>query len=167
MKKSMTSAGVLLLLGTTVAEPLAGAQIELDRIVSRAAGQIITQSDIRQARDLRLVDNVGSDEAVQRALETRLLILHDLGRAAPLSPVASDALAERRAEWAASVGGESQVPALLARHGMSPGELDTWLRDDLRIRAYLGRQFGMLPVGERGRAIDDWLGRLRQRSDLR
>ena len=58
------------------------------------------------------------------------------------------------------------VAGQLARHGMSDADIQTWLRDDLRIRAYLKRQFGMLPDGDRDRATDDWLNRLRQRADL-
>lgn len=143
------------------------AQIELDRIVSRAAGRIITQSDIRQAQALRLVDDPSSEAAVRRALETRLLILGELERAAAFPPPSAAEVAARRAEWTASVGGQDQAAGLLARHGMTDGELESWLADDLRIHAYLGRQFGMLSDGERGRAVDEWISRLRQRADLR
>lgn len=141
-------------------------QIELDRIVSRVAGRIVTLSDIRQAQRLKLVDDVSSDEAIRRALETRLLILQELNRAAPVPPSTGEELDARRAEWTASVGGGDQVPELLRRDAMSEGDLDRWFRDDLRIGAYLRRQFGMLAEAERARAMSDWLGRLRQRADL-
>ena len=166
--RSTPAAAALLFLMCAVAPPAAGAaQIELDRIVSRVGGQIITQSDIRRARTLRLVDDVSSDQAAQRALETLMLILSELGRAAPLPPISDDDLATRRAGWTSAVGGEAKAEALLAQQGMSRTELDAWLQDDLRVQAYLRRQFGMLPEAERGRAISDWLSRLRQRSDLR
>ncbi len=80
------------------------AQVELDRIVSRVAGHIITQSDVRQARLLKLVDDVSSDAAVQHALEDRFLILDEMERAAPLPPATDAALAARHAQWAASLG---------------------------------------------------------------
>jgi hypothetical protein len=64
------------------------------------------------------------------------------------------------------VGGAGQVPGLLGQGGMSEGDLERWLRDDLRIRAYLRRQFGMLGDADRSRAMGDWLARLRQRADL-
>lgn len=144
----------------------AAAQVEIDRIVSRVDGRIVTQSDVRQARALRLVDETSSDESTQRALETRLLILHELDRAAPLPSSSPADVEARRAEWSASVGGEDQVPGLLRQGGMNEGDLDSWLRDDLRIRAYMRRQFGMLGDAERSRAMDDWLARLRQRADL-
>ena len=141
-------------------------QIEIDRIVSRVGGRIVTQSDVRQARALKLVDEISSDQVAQRALETRLLILQELNRAAALPPSTPAELDARRAEWSASVGGDGAVAAVLERGGMSEGELEGWLRDDLRIRAYLRRQFGMLGDAERARAMADWLARLRQRADL-
>jgi hypothetical protein len=58
------------------------------------------------------------------------------------------------------------VPGLLQQAGMSPADLDSWLRDDLRIRAYLRRQFGMLGDAERAQGMAEWLARLRQRADL-
>jgi hypothetical protein len=45
-------------------------------------------------------------------------------------------------------------------------DLETWLRDDLRIRAFLLRQFGGLPEGERARAQQEWMARLRARAEL-
>jgi hypothetical protein len=140
------------------------AQIELDRIVARVGGHIITQSDIRQARALKLVENTSSDEATRRGLEDRLLVLAELGRS--LAPPASDAdVLARRREWEASVG-SADIPALLARNGMTEGEIDLWLRDDVRIRAYLRRQFAPLPEAERGKAMLDWMGRLRGRAGV-
>ena len=49
---------------------------------------------------------------------------------------------------------------------MNDADLDRWLRDDLRIQAYLRRQFGMLGEADRRRAQDEWVARLRQRADL-
>ena len=144
----------------------ATAQVELDRIVSRVAGRLITLSDIRQARTLRLVDETTSDEATQRALESRLLILHELSRGSAAPPPDREAVAARRAEWTASMGSDQAVPALLAQGGLSDGDLDAWFRDDVRIRAYLRRQFGRLDDAERTEAMREWLGRLRQRAEL-
>jgi hypothetical protein len=134
------------------------AQVELDRIVSRVAGRIITLSDVRQARELHLVEDTSSDAATTRALENRWLILGEIGRAAPLPPASDAEMAARRAEWQAAAGDRAAA--------MPDADLQAWLRDDLRIRAYLNRQFGMLPEGERGRARGEWIGRLRQRAEL-
>ena len=137
-----------------------GVQIELDRIVSRVNGRIITQSDVRQARALKLVDDTSSDDAARRALENRWLILAEIARGAPLPPASAGELAARRSEWQASGLADP------GSAGMADPELQTWLRDDLRIRAYLARQFGMLPESDRARARAEWLTRLRQRAEL-
>jgi len=141
-------------------------QVELDRIVSRVEGRIVTQSDVRQARILKLVEDTSSDAATLRGLETRLLVLYELNRAAPLPPPGTQEVDARRGEWVATIGGEGQVPGLLQQAGLSPANLDNWLQDDLRIRAYLRRQFGMLGETERAQGMAEWLARLRQRADL-
>lgn len=146
--------------------PALSAQVEVDRIVSRVGGRVITMSDIRQARALKLVEDTASDDAVRRGLENRLLILNELSRAAPLPPASDDDLRARRGEWQTTIGGGGDVASVLRQAGMSEAELDGWLRDDLRTRAYLGRQFGMLAGVERQRAAADWIARLRQRADL-
>lgn len=141
------------------------AQVEIDRVVSRVDGRIITQSDIRQARTLKLVDDTATDDATRRALENRLLVLNELRRMAPLPPASDDDVRGRRSEWVSALGGAS-TDDLLRQGAMTEPDLDGWMRDDLRIRAYLQRQFGMLAGAERERAIADWLTRLRQRADL-
>lgn len=151
-------------IGVAVWGSVPRAQVEIDRIVSRVGGRAITASDIGRARGLKLVDDTSSDEAVRRGIENRWLILNELARAAPLAPASDADLAARRAEWHAALG---EDPAgRLRQAGMSEADLGTWLRDDLRIRAYLDRQFGRLAEGERQRATTEWVGRLRQRADL-
>jgi hypothetical protein len=140
-------------------------QIELDRIVARVGGRIITQSDVRQARMLKLVDDTSSDETTRRGLEERILILTEIGRSGPLAPAADGDIAERRREWESSLG-SPDVAGLLRQGGMSEADLQTWLRDDVRIRAYTKRQFGALPDADRGRARSDWIGRLRGRAGV-
>jgi hypothetical protein len=49
---------------------------------------------------------------------------------------------------------------------MPESDLQAWMRDDLRIRAFLQRQFGSLPDGQRERAQEEWLARLRARAEL-
>jgi len=154
------------LIATLLTASPGATQIEIDRIVSRVSGRIITESDIRQARVLKLVDNLSSEATIRRALETRLLILHELDRAAAVPPAGPDDLAAHRRAWQSSVGGETPGADLLRQSGMSESDLELWLRDDLRIRAYLRRQFGMLGDAERDRAVADWTNRLRQRADL-
>jgi hypothetical protein len=141
-------------------------QVEVDRIVAHVSGRIITQSDVRQARTLKLVDDVSSDAACQRGLEDRWLILADMARGAPIAPPSDAEIATRRVEWSAGLSREGDLASALARNGMSEAEIVSWLRDDLRIRAYVKRQFGMLAEGDRAKAASDWIARLRQRAGL-
>ena len=64
MMKSLLIAGVLACAGADLMLPgRALAQVEVDRIVSRVSGRVITLSDIRQAGTLRLVADASSEEA--------------------------------------------------------------------------------------------------------
>jgi len=152
-------------IGMRAATLAPASQVELDRILSRVNGRMITESDVRRARALKLVDDTSSDSAVQRELEDRILILTELGRGAAMPPPSDAEVAARRAAWAASFGGD--VTGAIARAGMSENDLQAWLREDLRIRAYLARQFSGVPDGDRARATGEWLSRLRQRADPR
>jgi hypothetical protein len=152
------------LLGAAGARP---AQAELDHIVGRVNDRIITQSDVRQARMLRLVDDPSSDAATRVCLENRLLILGEIARSAPVATPTPEDVAARREAWERAVGGRDRARLLLSQMGMSDGVLQAWFRDDGRVDAYLDRQFGSLPGAERSRATADWLARLRQRAGLK
>ena len=139
-------------------------QTELDRIVARVNGKIITQSDVRQARALKLVGDTSSDDATRRELENRLLMLGELSRSSV--PPASDAdLDSGRRRWQNAVG-SANVSQALTQAAMGEADLQNWIRDDIRIEAYLKRQFAAIPESDRQRAINDWLTRLRQRAGL-
>jgi hypothetical protein len=165
--RSIAAFGVLCLLMPLAVTVVVHTQAELDRIVARVNNRIITQSDVRQARMLQLVDDTSSDEATRRALENRILILGDLSRSSSLPPTSGEDVRARHEQWEARVGGRGRGTQLLLETGMTEKGLEAWLRDDLRIRAYLQRQFSALPEGDRSRAADDWLARLRQRAGLR
>ena len=143
------------------------AQVELDRILARVGARVITKSDVQQAQQLRLVEDVSSEAAVQRCLEERWLVLEEVRRGAPLSPGSENDLAARRADWERKVGGKAAAAALLEKASMSEAALLAWLRDDLRVEAYLARQFATVPAADRPKASADWLDRLRQRAKVR
>jgi hypothetical protein len=92
-------------------------------------------------------------------------MLTDMTRLSGLPPTTDEDLSSRRRQWEARVGGRNAE--LLNKAGMTEQGLSAWLADDLRIQAYLQRQFGTLPEAERARAISDWIARLRQRAGLR
>ena len=170
LRRPLRSAlSVAMLLATAVTSAVtvfAAPQVVLDHILVRVNGRIITESDVRAAKALKLVDDTTSDANVQIALENRLLILEEIARSAPLPPQTTEEVDRRRAEWEASLGGAAKAESQLGDRTMSASAVDAWLRDDLRIRAYLSRQFGSLPESDRASATADWLGRLRQRAGL-
>jgi hypothetical protein len=166
MRRAVICCGVGLIVWCAMPRS-AGGQAELDRIVARVNNRIITQSDVRQARLLHLVDDTSSDDSTRRALENRILILNDLSRSSGLPPTTGEDLTARHQQWEARVGGRGRGAQLLTQAGMTEKGLDAWLSDDLRVQAYLQRQFGTLSDVDRSRAAGDWIARLRQRAGLR
>jgi hypothetical protein len=145
---------------------VAAQQAEIDRVLWNHNGTIVTTIDVWQARQLRLVSgDADTDEKVLRELQNRHLILAEVRRVPPPAPGATDVQARRR-EWEATLGQGADVRAMLTKAGMSDKACDTWITDDLRIRAYLKDRFGMLPESERGARTDEWLRGLRQRAGL-
>jgi len=163
MTPAMRIIACVLLLTAPVA---AASQVALDRIVTRVAGRIVTESDIRQARLLQLVGEADADAAVQRALENRILMLAEIARMPSLPPTTDAALRQHRAAWERRMGGPDRARQSLAEVAMDEASLDAWFRDDLRIEAHLARQFGGVPEADRARAVRDWVTRLRARAGL-
>lgn len=138
----------------------ASAQTVLDEVVLRFGGEIVTRLDIRQARLLKLVQVPNeTDEAYVDAIANRRLMLSDMRRNPPPEPPA-EAVEDRLRRWAAQVGGDPG--ALLSRAGMSEAGLRAWLKDDLRLEAYIADRFG----GRQGE-VAGWVATLRQRAGLR
>lgn len=135
------------------------AQQVLDRVLLRFGSEIVTTLDVRQARMLKLVAVPNdTDQAYVTALANRRLMLAELRRSPPPEP-AADALDARYRDWARRLGDD---PAgKLSRAGMTDAELRGWLRDDLRLDAYVAERFGSRPADQA-----NWLGVLRQRAGL-
>ena len=161
MQKNMILALFLLV------APLHAGQEVIDRVLSRVNGQIVTSSDLRQIRSLKLLPvDADTDEAYQRALENRLLILRELTRTASGDPD-QQAIAARRREWEAQLGSGPALNERLSQAGMSADALDSWLANDVRIRVYLDQRFSATPAGDRGQVISHLIDMLRQRAGLR
>jgi len=134
-------------------------------VLLKLGADVITVSDVRQARLLKLVDVPDqTDQAVVEALVKRRLILQELARNPPAEP-ASAALEARRRQWETTLGSGVDVSSLLARGGMTEATLRAWLRDDLRITAYVDQRFPA--SGDRAAAITAWIAELRQRAGIR
>ena len=50
---------------------------------------------------------------------------------------------------------------------MSADALDSWLANDVRIKAYLDQRFSSTPAPDRPQVINHWIDMLRQRAGLR
>jgi hypothetical protein len=151
----ITAAWCVLVLGLA-------AQTVLDQVLVRFGGEIITQLDVRQARMLKLVSVPNdTDQAYVDALVNRRLILSDLKRTSTAEPTTEATDAKAR-QWEASLGPGVDVAALLERAGMTQAGLRGWMRDGLRVQAYLDERFA-------GRAADlaGWIATLRQRAGIR
>lgn len=123
--------------------PAARAQETLvERTVAVVGGVVITLSDVRTALALGLVEAEGPDaeRAAASRLVERWLVLREVSRFAPPEPPQA-ALDERLAALAARAGSPAALAAILARGGFSQGRLAAWVRDDLRIAAYLDQRF--------------------------
>jgi len=122
--------------------PLAAQEITIDRMVAVVNGDVVTQSDVRAARRLMLVPFAATmdDEALIGQLIERRLILAEVARYAPVEPT-TEQVATRRTAWAAGLPPGADISKLLASVGMSDATLTAWLRNDLRIAAYLDQRF--------------------------
>lgn len=111
----------------------------LDRTLALVGGQPITLSDARAAVALGLIDAAnGSIADLTTRLVDRELVLREVQRYAPPAPAESvvDArLAEIRQRLAGS------LEKILTGHGFTDTRLRAWLRDDLRMQAYLAQRF--------------------------
>jgi hypothetical protein len=122
--------------------PLHAQEVVVDRLRAVVNGEIVTELDLRAARRLRLVPSAASmdDEALLTSLIERRLILAEVARYAPAEPSA-DQLAAHRREWAATLPAGVPLPKLLESVGLRDTALAAWLRNDLRIAAYLDQRF--------------------------
>lgn len=127
----------------------ASAQTLIDRVLVRVNDDIITQSDVSQARLLHLAPaEAASDKAIEDSLVERRLMLTEISRG-PASEPTPEELAARRQAWQATLGPQANVAELLRRTGMSEVLLEGWLRDDVRIQTYLDRRFTSATVPRR------------------
>ena len=159
---------VLLLAGcAAIASASAVAQTVtvIDETLATVNGQVIMSSDLRQARQFKLIRlGDGSDAAILFELENRMLVLTQISRSAVSDPSADEVKA-RRAEWEASLGPGVTPAALLARSSMKEADLTTWLRDDVRIQKYEKQLFGS--QADPAAAISKWILGLRARAGLK
>ena len=141
-------------------------QVELDRTLERVYDSVVTTSDVRQVRLLKLAEGgADTDAAAQTTIENRLLIKRELSRSTVEEP-AADRVAEKREAWRKTWPASTDIPALLARAGMSTQALDGWFRDELKIEAFLAGRFPQIADPKRAERINSWINDLRRRANL-
>ena len=146
---------------TGVAQQRAQGEL-VERTLAIVGGSAITLSDVQTAIVLGLVEGSPDVPTAAEALVKRTLMLREVERYAPPEPVAAriDArLAQLRERVA-----PAELTTLLAAGGFTEARLRAWVRDDLRITAYLDQRFAADGPERRQSLIEDWVTDLRRRT---
>jgi hypothetical protein len=140
----------------------------IDRVLAVVAGDLITLSDVRAARELGLVDP-GSATDPTRAVLSRLidrsLVLNEVNRYAPPEPTL-DAIDQRIGELRRQLGSAQTFELTLIKVGVAIEQLRDIVRGDLRIRAYLAQRFTADTPARSQTAITEWVDGLRRRAEI-
>jgi peptidyl-prolyl cis-trans isomerase SurA len=134
--------GSLAVLGILLSPSPARAEV-IDRVLAVINDQIITLSDANAALRLALIPPEVSDDpirAVMQRLIDRRLMLIEVERYAPPEPPPA-AIDEQVAAIRARFKDALEFETVLTRYGMSQEELRRFIRDSLRIDAYLQQRF--------------------------
>lgn len=155
----MRAAIIGLMLTLMLMVTVAGQEL-VERTLAIVGGAAITLSDVRTAIALKLVDTNDLDVATE-ALVQRALILREVERYAPPEPDASD-IDER----VAAIREQAGATQALEAGGFTAARLRAWVRDDLRIAAYLNQRFSADGPERRQSLIEDWVADLRRRTPV-
>jgi hypothetical protein len=135
----------------------------VDRTLAIVAGRAVTLSDARTAIALGLVEGTAVDRGVLDRLIDRELMLREADRYQPPEP-AESAIETRLAAIAERLGSAAALTRQLEAGGFTDTRLRAWIRDDLRLEAYLQQRFA---ADERRQdLITDWIADLRRRADI-
>ena len=112
----------------------------VDRTLAIVGGRAITLSDARTALALGLIDGEDVDAGVVRRLVDRDLMLREADRYEPPEPTA-ERVEARLEEIRARAGGDAALRQVLEAGGFTGARLEAWVRDDLRVAAYVRQRF--------------------------
>ena len=116
----------------------------IDRILAVVSGGLILQSDVTAAMRLGLVTVPAEGDRVQGVLDRlieRRLMLVEVDRNGPPEPPRAEVDAALE-EIDKRIASGTQLDAILRESGFTVDQLRLYVRDDLRIRAYLQQRFG-------------------------
>ena len=122
----------------------------IDRVLAVVSSHAVLESDVRAARELRLIDVEGTGDPVRvvlNAIIDRWLMLAEVERYAPPEPgeAAIDRALQTIRDRFTSADAYQNA---LARAGATEAHLRGRLRDDLRIATYLEQRFTRVPPAE-------------------
>ena len=135
----------------------------VDRTLVIVGGSPITLSDVRTAIGLGLVRGGDVATATEQLVE-RALMLREVERYAPPEP--ERALVDARLSEVRARLDAAQYQAVLASGGFTEARLRGWLRDDVRIAAYLDQRFAADGPERREGLVSDWILDLRRRTPV-
>jgi len=115
----------------------------IDRTLALVGNQVITLSDVQTAIALGLIEgphpSKTMEDGTMRLIE-RLLVLREVQRYAPPEPPDAD-IDARLAAVRARFDTPARYQAALDAGGFTDDTVRSWVRDDLRIAAYLAQRF--------------------------
>ena len=114
----------------------------IERTLAIVGTQVITLSDARAAIRLGLVEAGREAEpmSVTQLLVDRELVLREVQRYAPPAP-SEGSVDARMSEIRKRLPGADQLSRALEETGFTESRLRAWVRDDLRVVAYLAQRF--------------------------
>lgn len=116
----------------------------IDRILATVGGALILQTDAVAAVRLGFLQPPAQADGLQwtmdRLIERRLMLI-EVDRYGPPEPELSRIDARVR-EIDERIGSGTRLEAILRETGMTVDQLRLWVRDDLRIDAYVQQRFG-------------------------
>ncbi len=137
----------------------------IDRVLAVVSGGLVLQSDAVAAIRLGLVEVPSPGDRMQVALDRlieRRLMLLEVDRYGPPEPSQAD-IDAGLAAMGRRIASVDTLDAILAQTGLTAEQLRVFVRDDLRIRAYLQQRFGGSPEAA---LVRDWVTGLRRRADV-
>ena len=128
----------------TIATALPARAEVIDRILATVGGALILQSDAVAAARLGFLELPKQGDPLQwtldRLIERRLMLI-EVDRYAPPEP--DRALVDARMQQIdRRIGSGERLDAILRETGLSVEQLRLYVRDDLRIEAYVEQRFG-------------------------
>jgi hypothetical protein len=116
----------------------------IDRILATVGGGLVLQSDAVAAMRLGFVQVPGNREPLQwtldRLIERRLMLI-EVDRFGPPEPPLVQ-IDRRMQQIDERIGSGERLDAILRETGLSVEQLRLYVRDDLRIEAYIQQRFG-------------------------